>query len=164
MKRVLCKHETIARRGRGLGRPTPPPAALSRRGWAALAAVIFVAILFWAAVSHRVYNRTLPHALFEHLFGEGGEGEWWPFVVVLRKLYSIVGFTLIGFLVHKALPATRQPALRAALIVAAFSIAIEVAQKVNHAHEGLLSNAFDVACGAGGGWLAVTAARAFRRA
>ncbi|HWT06350.1 MAG TPA: hypothetical protein VN224_11380 [Xanthomonadales bacterium] len=84
--------------------------------------------------------------------------------MVLRKIYSVVGFTLIGFLVHKALPATRRPALRAALIVAAFSVAIEVAQKLNHAHDGLLSNAFDVACGAFGGWLAVTLARAIKRA
>jgi hypothetical protein len=84
-------------------------------------------------------------------------------LVVLRKLYSIAAFTLIGFVVHMALPHARRPALRAALIVAAVSALIEVAQKLHHAHEGLASNAFDVLCGAFGGWLAVTLARAFRR-
>ena len=82
---------------------------------------------------------------------------------MLRKLYGVAAFTLIGFVVHKALPPARRPALRAALIVAAFSAAIELAQKANHAHEGAPSNAFDVACGAFGGWLAVTLARAFKR-
>ena len=134
---------------------------MKRRFWAALAAVALVA-LYVAATSHRVYNRTLPHALIEHLFGED-DGEWLSALVVLRKLYSVVAFTLFGFLVHQALPTSRRPALRAALIVAAFSAGIEVAQKLHHAHEGLLSNAFDVACGAFGGWLAVTLARVFSR-
>ena len=136
---------------------------MSRRAWAALAAAALLAILFWAAVSHRVYNGTLPYAVFERLFGEDSGGEWLPLVVVLRKLYSIAAFTLIGFVVHKALPPARRPELRVALIVAAFSAVIEVAQKVNHAHEGLIGNAFDVACGALGGWLAVMLARAFTR-
>lgn len=166
---LLCKHQTFARPhcaarrdDPGTGR-APAPADLSRRAWAALAALVVVALLFWAAVSHRVYNRTLPHALVEHLFGEGGDGEWLPLLAVLRKVYSIVAFTLIGFLVHGALPAARRPALRAAVIVAAFSALIEIAQKLHHAPEGLRSNAFDVACGAFGGWLAVTLARALSR-
>ena len=135
---------------------------LIRRAWTAPAAVVLVALAFWAATSHRVYNRTLPAGLIEHMFGED-DGEWLSALVVLRKLYSVVAFTLIGFVVHAALPPARRPALRAALIVAACSALIEVAQKLHHAREGLLSNAFDVACGALGGWLAVTIARAFRR-
>ena len=82
---------------------------------------------------------------------------------MLRKLYSIVAFGLIGFVVHKALPRTRRPALRAALVVAAFSAMIEVVQKLHHAHEGLASEAFDVGCGALGGWLAVTIDKLLRR-
>ena len=136
---------------------------MSRRGWAALAAVVIIAFAFWAALSHRVYRSTLPVGLLEHVFGED-DGEWMSALVVLRKLYSVVAFTLIGFLVHAALPPARRSALRAALVVAAFSAVIEVAQKLRHAHEGLASNAFDVACGAFGGWLAVTIARAIRRA
>jgi uncharacterized BrkB/YihY/UPF0761 family membrane protein len=136
---------------------------VSRRAWAVCAAVVLVPLAFWAAISHRVYTRTLPSAVLEHLFGED-DGEWISALVVLRKVYSVVAFTLIGFVVHAALPASRRAALRAALVVAAFSALIEVAQKLHHAHEGLASNAFDVLCGALGGWLAVTIARAVRRA
>jgi uncharacterized BrkB/YihY/UPF0761 family membrane protein len=135
---------------------------VSRRGRAALAAVVIVAFAFWAALSHRVYRSTLPVGLLEHVFGED-DGEWMSALVVLRKLYSVVAFTLIGFAVHAALPPARRPALRAALVVAAFSAVIEVAQKLRHAHEGLASNAFDITCGAFGGWLAVTIARAIAR-
>ena len=135
---------------------------LSRRAWAAAAAVVIGAVAFWAALSHRVYSHTLPLGLLEHLFGED-DGEWRSVLVGLRKLYSIVAFTVVGFVVHKALPPSRRPALRAAVVVAALSALIEVAQKVRHAHEGLASNAFDVLCGAFGGWLAVTIARAIKR-
>jgi len=121
-----------------------------------------VALAFWAALSHRVYSRTLPIGLLEHLFGED-DGGWESAAFVLRKLYSIVAFTLIGFVVHKALPPTRHPAARAAVIVAGVSALIEIAQKVRHAHEGIPSNLFDILCGAFGGWLAVTIARAIGR-
>lgn len=83
---------------------------------------------------------------------------------VLRKIYSIVAFTLIGFVVDKALPPSRRPALRAALIVGVFSAAIEVTQILRHAHEGPGQHVFDVGCGALGGWLAVTLPRLFVRA
>ena len=121
-----------------------------------------MALAFWAALSHRVYNHTLPLGLLEHLFGED-DGEARSALIVLRKLYSIAAFTLTGLLVHAALPPARRPALRAALLVGAFSALIEVAQKLRHAHEGLASNAIDVACGAVGGWLAVTLVRSFTR-
>ena len=135
---------------------------MSRRAWAALAGVA-VAVMFWAALSHRVYSETLPLGLIDRVFGE--DADEGPFVlrVVLRKLYSVVAFTLIGFIVDRALPRTRRRALRAALVVAALSAIVEAAQKARGAHEGLLSNTFDVACGAFGGWLAVTLARAFTR-
>jgi uncharacterized BrkB/YihY/UPF0761 family membrane protein len=120
-------------------------------------------VVFWAALSHRVYNGTLPVALFQRVFGEDAEDGPVALHVVLRKVYSIVAFTVLGFVVHSALPRARRPALRAALVVAAFSAAIEAAQKLRGAHEGLLSNAFDIACGALGGCLAVGLARAFTR-
>jgi hypothetical protein len=120
-------------------------------------------VLFWAALSHRVYRGTLPRGIIEHVFGEDAYAGPFAPATLLRKLYSILAFTLLGFIVDKALPYTRRPAVRAALIVAAFSAAIEVAQKLNHAHEGLRSEAFDIACGAFGGWLAVTIGRRWRR-
>lgn len=120
-------------------------------------------VVFWAALSHRVYDRTLPVALFERVFGEDAEGGPVALHVLLRKVYSVVAFSLLGFVVHSALPRTPRPALRAALVVAAFSAVVEVAQKLRGAHEGLASNAFDIACGALGGWLAVTLARVTRK-
>jgi glycopeptide antibiotics resistance protein len=83
--------------------------------------------------------------------------------VLLRKAYSILAFGLAGILADKALGPARRPALRAALVVAAFSVAIEVGQKLHHAREGLLSNLFDVLCGALGGWLGVSLVRALAR-
>jgi hypothetical protein len=119
--------------------------------------------MFYAAISLRVYRHTLPHLLLMQLFGEDFNEGPLSALVLLRKFYSIVGFALIGFVVDKALPATRRPEMRAALIVGAFSAAIEVVQKIHGASEGPLSEAIDIACGALGGWLAVTIARALRR-
>ncbi|HEY0395646.1 MAG TPA: hypothetical protein VGD01_14200 [Candidatus Elarobacter sp.] len=120
-------------------------------------------VVFWLALSHRVYNHTLPMRLIERVFGEDADEGPFAVHVVLRKLYSIVAFALIGFVAHRALPPARRPALRAALVVAAFSAAIEVAQKLRAAPEGLVSNAVDVACGALGGWLAIAVPRLIRR-
>jgi hypothetical protein len=119
--------------------------------------------MFYAAISLRVYRHTLPHLLLMHVFGEDYNDGPLSVLVLLRKFYSIVAFAVIGFVVDKALPRTRRPALRAAIIVAAFSAVIEVAQKLHGAREGLLSEAIDVACGALGGWLAVTIAGAITR-
>jgi hypothetical protein len=119
--------------------------------------------MFYAAISLRVYRHTLPHLLLMHLFGEDFNEGPFSALVLLRKFYSVVAFALIGFVVDKALPATRRPALRAALIVAAFSAVIEVVQKLHGAREGPLSEAIDIACGALGGWLAVTIARLLHR-
>jgi hypothetical protein len=120
-------------------------------------------VLFWAALSHRVYSGTLPRGIIERVFGEDAYAGPFAPATLLRKFYSIVAFTLLGFIVDKALPRTRGRALRTALIVAAFSACIEVAQKLHHAREGPLSEAFDIACGALGGWLAVTIARNWPR-
>ena len=146
MKQGLCKDETIGlrhgatdkRRSEGGLPPAGSGPALSRRAWAAAAAVVIVAVAFWAALSHRVYNRTLPVGLIEHLFGEDDDA-WLSALVVLRKLYSLVAFTLTGFVVHKALPPVRRPALRAALIVAG---------QVGDLREGVSQAAHSIASGA----------------
>lgn len=132
--------------------------SLRRALWTTLAVVV-VLVVFYAALSGRVYERTLPHGLIEHIFGENAnEG---PFSVsrLLRKFYSVVAFTLVGIVFDRALPPSRHPALRAALLVGMFSLAIEVVQKLRYAREGVLSNVFDIACGAFGGWLAVVIVR-----
>jgi hypothetical protein len=123
-----------------------------RPRWIAVATIV-AAVLFWLATSETVYELTSPPDLSWH--------------VLLRKAYSIGAFALVGFTTDKALGPSARPALRAALVVAAYSGAIEIAQAWGGSHEGLRWNAFDVLCGAVGGWLGVTAeriARARRRA
>ena len=94
-------------------------------------------VLLWASVSHRIYSLTVP-----------GD-ETWP-----RKVLSVVAFTLVAYIADRALGPSRHRVLRAIAIGAGFSALIEIEQKLHHSHEGLLSNAIDVACGALGGWLA----------
>ena len=85
------------------------------------------------------------------------------FHVLLRKAYSIAAFALVGFTADKALGSSARAPLRAALLVSAYSGAIEVVQAVRASNEGLVWNAVDVACGAGGGWLGVMLGRIRRR-
>lgn len=126
--------------------------------WLALAGAALVGFL-WAATNLSVYNHTSPSGIAERIFGEDAaripHDGWLSLHVILRKVYSIVAFTIVGFVLDKALPPTRRRALRAALLVAAFSAVIEVGQKLHHAPEGLRSNLFDIGCGAFGGWLAI---------
>jgi hypothetical protein len=117
-------------------------------------------VLFWAAISHRVYNHTLPHALADRIFGEEDAD---VVRTALRKAYSVVAFALAGFVADRALGPGRRRALRAALIVAAFSALIEVGQKLRHSEENLIANVLDVACGALGGWLGVVIPNALGR-
>jgi hypothetical protein len=71
---------------------------------------------------------------------------------VLRKTYSVVAFAIVGFFVAPL--QRRGPRMRDdALVVAGFSTLIEIAQKAAGSSEGLLSNAFDISCGALGGVL-----------
>ena len=106
------------------------------------------AALFWAATSNEVYDLTSPPVLSFH--------------VLLRKAYSIAAFALVGFTADKALGPSARATLRGALLVAAYSAAIEVAQAVRGSHEGVAWNVVDVLCGAAGGWLGAVA-RSIRR-
>jgi predicted membrane-bound mannosyltransferase len=117
------------------------PESLSARwGWIVAASVV-AAVMFWAATSNELYEITSPPVLSFH--------------VVLRKAYSIAAFALVGFTADKALGSSTRGPLRAALLVAAYSGAIEVVQAVRNSTEGPVWNAVDVACGAAGGWLGV---------
>lgn len=103
----------------------------------ALAAVIF----FYLATSNAVYDLTSPAGLDFH--------------VVLRKAYSVIAFGVIGYCAARAsrAGASSPAAWQVGLWVAAFSLAIEIAQALTPPPEGLFSNALDVACGFAGGWL-----------
>ncbi|MEO7040323.1 MAG: hypothetical protein ABI186_09870 [Candidatus Elarobacter sp.] len=129
---------------------------ISRPAWGALGAVLIV-FLLWLALSKHVYHRTLPHALLYHFFDEDDAD---TVRIVLRKIYSILAFGALGFVADKTLPRRGSRALRAAIAVAAFSTLIEIGQWLHGTREGLLSNAFDIGCGALGGWLGVLASRA----
>ncbi len=104
-----------------------------------------------------MYRHTLPHDLLQRIFGEDPAETWFTPRFYLRKSYSIVAFALMGAVTQLALPPVHRPALRGALIIGAFSALIEVLQKLHGAPEGLGWSAFDVGCGAVGGWLGVSA-------
>jgi hypothetical protein len=74
---------------------------------------------------------------------------------LLRKSYSLVAFTVTGFLL--AFAARRlgraQPIAATSAMVALFSAAIEIAQRLAGSHESLVWNVGDVAFGAAGGAL-----------
>lgn len=131
----------------------------ARRAWQAAAVLLFAA-LFVAATSRHFYHVTLPPLLLERLFGDTANDGLFSARTAVRKFYSLIAFALMGFVVTRALPPARRPLLRAALVVAAFSFCIEVAQTLRHAREGLGVHAFDVACGGIGGWLGAALDRA----
>jgi hypothetical protein len=116
-----------------------------------LAAIAVAAFFFAIALSNAVYDATSPH--------------WFTWHVVLRKFYSIVAFTIVGYLFRRALDENGREAPATGLIVAValYSAAIEVGQFFHGSKEGLGWNAFDVACGAVGGALAALVPRRISR-
>ncbi len=108
-----------------------------------VAALVVAAILYGVALSNSIYELTSPPAL-----------EWH---VILRKFYSIVAFTLVGYLFRRSLVewGRSDVVLPTILGVALYSAAIEVGQALMGSKEGLGWNAFDTFCGALGGTLAV---------
>jgi hypothetical protein len=107
-------------------------------------ATLAVAIpLFAVAMSGAIYELTSPH--------------WLSWHVVLRKAYSIGAFMLVGYLLRRALAewGKRPPAALLPGCIALYSASIEVGQFFAGSREGLGWNAFDTACGALGGALAL---------
>lgn len=138
---------------------------------AAAAGVFFAAAIdhdFYAPGSRAFGNHLNVGVLSGHL-PQNYERQLTP-ALILRKLYGIVAFTIVGFFAAALLDPNRR-VVGCALLVAAFSACIEVAQKLGGSPEGPLSNAFDIACGAVGGvagalfwigWLRATASRKSR--
>lgn len=95
--------------------------------------------LFAIALNSDIYNETSPPSFAWH--------------VLLRKIYSVGAFALIGFLFTNLLRASNRKIsiTQAAAAVGAYSACIEVGQAYNGSHEGLAWNTFDTACGALGG-------------
>jgi hypothetical protein len=121
-------------------------------------ALVVAAGFFLLALSGEAYHETSPAHVAATIFGSGAGRFGDPFGislhVVLRKAYSIAAFALVGVTAELAFPSRRRAALRMALLVGAYSAAIEYAQYLGGSEEGPIWNAIDVACGAIGGWLA----------
>ncbi|GAC1309619.1 MAG: hypothetical protein NVSMB19_23440 [Vulcanimicrobiaceae bacterium] len=75
---------------------------------------------------------------------------------VLRKIYSVVAFTVVGFFSAPLMPRGRR-LVAGAILVTAFSLTIELVQRSTISHEGNLSSLFDLGCGALGGVLGAAA-------
>ncbi len=115
-------------------------------------AIVAGSVLCYAAVDNGVYQATTPTTM--------------SYYVVLRKIYSVIAFALVGFLVARALIAAGRSASVSFVggIMALYSAFIEVLQYfLDPPPEGLLSNAFDIACGFAGGALAVLFCRVLNR-
>jgi hypothetical protein len=125
-------------------------------GIAAAAAAVF---FYWVATTPRLYapGAMVIHFAYEPYF-EAIRDDF-PAnmrhdvnaVFFVRKLYSLVAFSIVGILVAPVIPPRRRIAIDA-LGVALFSTIIELGQKlIDESPEGLNSNLFDIACGAAGG-------------
>jgi hypothetical protein len=135
---------------------------LSKPAWRVIAVIVAVT-LFWMATRVEVYHATSPRDVSRALFGpdvfQFAHPPWLSLHVWLRKAYSILAFALVGYTAERALDPTSRPAVRAAVLVASYSFAIEVAQRVFVGPEPAFESVFDVACGSLGGWLAIVADR-----
>lgn len=109
-----------------------------------IAAVVVATVLFVLANRDDVYILTSPPELSWH--------------ILLRKVYSVIAFALVGYLIRRALVENGRPQVTGACIavVAAYSALIEVAQFIGGSQEGVGWNVFDVFCGALGGAIAVS--------
>jgi len=121
-------------------------------------AIAVAAFFFSLALSAEAYRATSPPHVAAIIFGSQAARLGDPYGIslhiVLRKLYSIVAFAIVGFTAELALPRSPRPALRMALLIAAYSAAIEAGQFLRGSTEGPWWNAADIFCGAAGGWIA----------
>ena len=119
---------------------TAPPERRRAAIWWTATAIVAV-LLFIIANSDTVYNATSP--------------PWLDIHVLLRKMYSVAAFGVLGFFAARASQASgwRTTPLTIGWWVAVFSLLIEIAQAMTPPPEGLGWNAIDVLCGWLGGWL-----------
>ncbi|MBC5809799.1 MAG: VanZ family protein [Candidatus Eremiobacteraeota bacterium] len=106
-----------------------------------MAVVSAATVFFVLAINQDVYNSTSPPAITWH--------------VLLRKIYSVAAFTIVGFLFLRARGeyGKSRSLGTGMLAVALYSALIEIAQFAIGVREGLVWNAVDVTCGALGGAL-----------
>jgi hypothetical protein len=94
---------------------------------------------FALALSDVVYEATSPGSSPTH--------------VIVRKLYSVACFALLGYFFSRVAPRAPVPisSLRAAVVIALYSAVVEIGQHVTGSRESLKWNAVDVALGFIGG-------------
>jgi hypothetical protein len=114
---------------------------LRRYPWT-FAAIVVAATLYALAINDAFYELTSPTFLSWHVW--------------LRKAYSIIAFTLVGYLFRRSLGERGGSRFITVAVLgsAFFSAAIEVGQFLAGSPEGLGWNAFDTTCGAIGGTIA----------
>jgi len=156
--RMLGANASPVKNERTMAPETKLRTASQRVGWIVLA--IIVAVGFYiVALSNNVYQGTSPANLATRLFGESAEHYGRPFGIslhiALRKIYSIVAFTIVGWTAQRALPPASQPRVRMTILVAGYSAAIEFGQWLEGSAEGMGWHTFDVICGGIGGYLAI---------
>jgi hypothetical protein len=109
-----------------------------------IAASLTAAFFYAVALDHALYELTSP--------------SWLSWHVLLRKLYSVGAFALVGYTFRRALVENgyerRLLVVTCVAGVAIYSAAIEVGQFLRGSQEGLGWNAFDTVCGAAGGAIA----------
>ena len=77
-----------------------------------------------------------------------------PHHVLLRKIYAVLAFALLGFVLERAKVPRLRGVLAAGIAIAAFSYAIEIGQIViDRSGETFAEHGFDVASGLAGGTL-----------
>lgn len=103
-----------------------------------MAALLLVGFL-WAATAREVYQMTSPRSLVAH--------------VLLRKLYAIVAFSIVGFIMARLLHRfdRMRIVIASGLLAGSYSALIEIAQKFHGSTESWRWNLFDVASGVLGG-------------
>lgn len=72
--------------------------------------------------------------------------------VVLRKIYSIIAFAIVAWLLARVRRSTTADIFPCALLTALYSAGIEAAQKALGSHEGYYWNVVDILCGFIGGY------------
>ena len=106
--------------------------------------------LYVIAVNNAAYEATTP-------VGD-------PHHTLLRKIYALGAFALLGVLLERSHWPRLRGTLAAALTIGAYSWAIEFGQiVVDHVHETFAQHGFDVLSGVAGGALGALAIRAFER-
>jgi glycopeptide antibiotics resistance protein len=108
-------------------------------GWRAFT-IVSAVILYAVSVSGRAYNLTTPITLPHH--------------ELLRKIYALLAFALLGFALERSNVRRAQGVLAAGIALSIYSYAIELGQIFfTHSTETFAEHTFDVVSGLAGGAL-----------